>query len=60
VAHDLQRRHQAAGSPVRLPSAAPHASALCRERPGHRVGRHARHRLAGGCARGLRRFRSAA
>jgi CPA1 family monovalent cation:H+ antiporter len=60
VAHDLQRRHQAAGSPVRLPSPAPHASALCRERPGHRVGRHARHRLAGGCARGLRRFRSAA
>ena len=35
---------------VRLPSAAADAAADGRQRPGHLVGRHARHRLAGGGA----------
>ena len=41
---------QVAGSPVRFSSAAPDAAADGWQRPGHLVGRHARHRHAGGGA----------
>ena len=44
---------------LRLPSAAADAAADRRQRPGHLVGRHARHRLAGGgagAAGGVSRF----
>ena len=47
LAHVLQCRHQVAGSPHGFPSAAPDAPAHRRQRPGHLVGRHAGHRLAG-------------
>ena len=47
LAHVLQCRHQVARSPHRVSSAAPDAPAHRRQRPGHLVGRHARHRLAG-------------
>ena len=56
LAHVVQCRHQVAGSPVRLPSAAADAAADRRQRPGHLVVRHARHRHAGGGAGAARRL----
>ena len=55
LAHVVQCGHQMAGSPVRLSSAAPDAASDGRQRPGHLVGRHARHRHAGGGAGVARR-----
>ena len=46
LAHVLQCSHQVATPPVRVSSATADAAADRRERPGHFVGRHARHRLA--------------
>ena len=48
LAHVLQCSRQVATPPVRFSSATADAAADHRERPDHFVGRHARHRLAGG------------
>ena len=46
LAHVVQRRRPVARPPVRVPSATADAAAHGRQRPGHLVGGHARHRLA--------------
>ena len=50
LVHVVQRRHPMAGSPVRLSPAASDVAADGGQRAGDLLGRHARHRLAGGGA----------
>ena len=55
LAHVVQRRHPVARSHVRLQPAAADAAADGRQRPGHFLGRHARHRVARRRARAAHR-----